>query len=62
MTLLQTQELTLRFGGITALDEVTLNVEPGEIVGLLGPNGAGKSTLFNVISGFLKPDRGRVLL
>lgn len=62
MALLETQDLTLRFGGITALDEVAINVEPGEIVGLLGPNGAGKSTLFNVISGFLKPDRGRVRL
>ena len=60
--LLETAEVTLNFGGITALDEVAINVHPGEIVGLLGPNGAGKTTLFNTISGFLKPDRGRIFL
>jgi branched-chain amino acid transport system ATP-binding protein len=59
--LLRTRDVTLHFGGIAALNEVDISVEPGEIVGLLGPNGAGKSTLFNVISGFLKPDHGRVL-
>lgn len=62
MPLLETKELTLRFGGINALDEVSISVDPGEIVGLLGPNGAGKTTFFNVVSGFLKPERGRVLL
>jgi branched-chain amino acid transport system ATP-binding protein len=60
--LLETSELSLAFGGINALDEVSINVSPGEIVGLLGPNGAGKTTLFNTISGFLKPDRGKVIL
>lgn len=60
--LLETQELSINFGGITALDEVNIQITPGEIVGLLGPNGAGKTTLFNTISGFLKPDRGRVWL
>ena len=60
--LLETHDLTLHFGGITALDEVAIQVQPGEIVGLLGPNGAGKTTLFNTISGFLKPDRGKVLI
>jgi branched-chain amino acid transport system ATP-binding protein len=49
------------FGGVTALHEVDISVEEGEILGLLGPNGAGKTTLFNVISGFLKPDTGRIL-
>ena len=62
MSLLRTRDLSLHFGGIAALDEVDINVEEGEIVGLLGPNGAGKSTLFNVISGFLKPEHGRILL
>ena len=60
-TLLRTRDLTLRFGGIAALDEVDIEIREGEILGLLGPNGAGKSTLFNVIGGFLKPDNGRVL-
>jgi branched-chain amino acid transport system ATP-binding protein len=59
--LLRTRDLTLRFGGIAALDEVDVEIREGEILGLLGPNGAGKSTLFNVIGGFLKPDHGRVL-
>lgn len=62
MSLLRTRDLTLRFGGIAALDEVDLAVEEGEIVGILGPNGAGKTTLFNTISGFLKPEHGRILL
>jgi branched-chain amino acid transport system ATP-binding protein len=62
MALLRTRDITRRFGGIAALDEVDIAVESREIVGLLGPNGAGKTTLFNVISGFLKPDWGRLLL
>lgn len=59
---LSTDGLTVRFGGITALDRVEIGVRPGEIVGLLGPNGAGKTTLFNAISGFIKPNAGRVVL
>lgn len=62
MSLLRTRDVSVRFGGITALEEVDVAVEDGEIVGLLGPNGAGKSTLFNVISGFIKPQHGRLLL
>lgn len=61
MSLLRTRDVTLRFGGIAALDEVDLAVEYKEIVGILGPNGAGKTTLFNTISGFLKPEHGRIL-
>jgi branched-chain amino acid transport system ATP-binding protein len=61
-SILSVEGLTVRFGGITALDEVSIAIEPGEIVGLLGPNGAGKTTLFNAISGFIKPQAGRVLL
>ena len=61
MSLLRTRDVTLRFGGIAALDEVDLAVEDKEIVGILGPNGAGKTTLFNTISGFLKPEHGRIL-
>ena len=59
---LRTEGVSLRFGGISALEDVDVVVRAGEIVGLLGPNGAGKTTLFNVIGGLLKPNRGSVLL
>jgi branched-chain amino acid transport system ATP-binding protein len=60
MSLLAAIEITKTFAGITALDEVSLDVEPGEIVGLIGPNGAGKTTFFNCLLGMLKADRGTV--
>jgi ABC-type branched-subunit amino acid transport system ATPase component/predicted MFS family arabinose efflux permease len=59
-TLLTLDEATVRFGGVTAVDHVSLKVAEGEIVGFIGPNGAGKTTLFDVVSGFLRPDSGRV--
>jgi ABC-type branched-subunit amino acid transport system ATPase component/predicted MFS family arabinose efflux permease len=59
---LETVELTRAFGGIRAVDEVSLQVAPGEIVGIMGPNGAGKTTLFDVISGFTPHDSGRIAL
>jgi len=60
MTLLRTENLTRRFGSLTALDSVDLDVESGAIHSIIGPNGAGKSTLFNVITGLYKPSEGRV--
>jgi branched-chain amino acid transport system ATP-binding protein len=60
--MLALEAVTKRFGGLTAVKEVSLAVAPGEILGIIGPNGAGKTTLFNVISGFLRPDGGRVLV
>ncbi len=61
MALLEVEHLAKQFGGVRALDDVTLEVEAGQLVGLIGPNGAGKTTLFNVVSGVLRPDRGRVV-
>ena len=54
------QNVTRRFGGVLALDGVTFEVQPGEIVGLIGPNGAGKTTVFNVITRLYKPDAGEI--
>jgi branched-chain amino acid transport system ATP-binding protein len=59
---LRTDAVTKRFGGLTAVDTVDIEVEAGEIVGLIGPNGAGKSTLFNCITGTFEPDEGDVYL
>jgi len=58
--LLELDSVTRRFGGILALDRVSLDVEPGEIVGLIGPNGAGKTTAFNVVTRLYTPDSGDV--
>jgi branched-chain amino acid transport system ATP-binding protein len=59
--ILQAENLTKAFGGLAALKGVSFGIEEGEILGLIGPNGAGKTTLFNVISGFFRPDQGRVV-
>jgi len=59
--MLQVRELTKRFGGLTAVDRVDLEVYPGEVVGLLGDNGAGKSTLIKMVSGVYRPDGGQIL-
>ncbi|MDT5109791.1 MAG: branched-chain amino acid transport system ATP-binding protein [Mycobacterium sp.] len=59
-TLLQTNELTVKFGGLTALDAVTFGIRRGEILGLIGPNGAGKTTCFNAITGVYRPSSGSV--
>jgi branched-chain amino acid transport system ATP-binding protein len=55
------ERVTKRFGGLTAVREVSLDVRAGDLLGIIGPNGAGKTTLFNVISGFYRPDGGRVV-
>ena len=58
--LLEVQDVTVRFGGLAALLDVSASVDPGEVVGVIGPNGAGKTTLFNVVCGFTRPSGGRL--
>jgi branched-chain amino acid transport system ATP-binding protein len=60
--LLRVEHLTMRFGGLVAVDNVSFEVEPGTIAALIGPNGAGKTTVFNCITGFYKPSEGRIAL
>lgn len=60
--MIEVQNLRMQFGGIRAVDDVSLTIEAGRITGLIGPNGAGKTTLFNVIAGHYQPTAGRVLL
>lgn len=62
MALLELRDIAVRFGGITAVDGLSLSVHAGEIVGLIGPNGAGKTVTFNVVTGLQRPDEGRVEL
>jgi len=59
---LETKDLTIRFGGHVAVDEVSCRFRPGELTAIVGPNGAGKTTYFNLISGQLRASRGRVIL
>jgi len=61
MSLLELRNLTKNFGGLAAVQDLNLEVDDGEILGLIGPNGSGKTTVFNLITGFLKPTRGRVI-
>jgi branched-chain amino acid transport system ATP-binding protein len=60
MPLLEVQSVTRRYGGVVAVDDVSLDVREGEIAGLIGPNGAGKTTLFNLITRLDRPDGGRI--
>ncbi|MEO7124219.1 MAG: ABC transporter ATP-binding protein, partial [Lacisediminihabitans sp.] len=59
---MQVQNLTVKFGGLVALDNVSFTIKRGEILGLIGPNGAGKTTCFNAMTGVYKPTSGKVLL
>jgi branched-chain amino acid transport system ATP-binding protein len=61
-TLFEMRDLTMRFGGLTALDAVSFSIQRGEILGLIGPNGAGKTTCFNAMTGVFRPTSGDVLL
>ena len=60
MTVLELDQVTLRFGGLTAVNNVSFRVEKGDIVAVIGPNGAGKTSLFNTITGIYPPTTGRV--
>jgi branched-chain amino acid transport system ATP-binding protein len=62
MSLLEVEDLTLRFGGVTALKGVSFDVRPGELFALIGPNGAGKTSVFNCINGVYRPQRGSIRL
>ena len=62
MALLQIENVTKAFGGLTAIKDVTLSVSKGQIKAVIGPNGAGKTTLFNVVSGFMTPEQGEICL
>ncbi len=59
---METRSVTKRFGGLTALDNVSFLVREGEVRGIIGPNGAGKTTLFNVMTGELNPTSGKIFL
>lgn len=59
--MLKLENVTIKFGGLTAVNDVSLGIQPGSIFGLIGPNGAGKTTLFNLISGVYKPTSGKIL-
>ena len=60
--MLKIEQVTIRFGGLTAVNEVDFEVKDGAIFGLIGPNGAGKTTLFNIISGVYAPNNGKIML
>jgi branched-chain amino acid transport system ATP-binding protein len=61
-SVLEVRDVSVRFGGLTALSAVSLTVAPRQVVGVIGPNGAGKTTLLNVLCGFIRPDAGQVLI
>ena len=62
MSLLRTENVTMKFGGVVAVSDLNVHLEKNEIIGLIGPNGAGKTTAFNMISGVYKPTAGKIFL
>ena len=60
-SVLEVRDVTVRFGGLTALNDVSMTVPPCHVMGVIGPNGAGKTTLLNVLCGFIRPDHGQVI-
>jgi branched-chain amino acid transport system ATP-binding protein len=60
--MLKVHDVSKSFGGLRVIDSFSMEVHPNQIVGIIGPNGAGKTTLFNIITGYLSPDRGRVMI
>jgi branched-chain amino acid transport system ATP-binding protein len=59
--ILRAENISISFGGLRALNDISLEIYPGEIMGIIGPNGAGKTTMLNIINGFYKPDKGRII-
>ena len=62
MDLLNVENLTIRFGGVVAVNEVSFSLKAGETLGVIGPNGSGKTTLFNLLSGIYQPTNGEIVL
>jgi branched-chain amino acid transport system ATP-binding protein len=62
MALLDARHVTIRFGGLTAVSDFNLSIEPHELIGLIGPNGAGKTTIFNILTGVYKPTEGEIFV
>ena len=62
MSLLDVKHLTIRFGGLVAVDDLSFEMEPGKITSLIGPNGAGKTTVINMLTGFYTPTEGKIIL
>ena len=58
--LLQAKDVTIRFGGLTAVSDFNVEIRPHELLGLIGPNGAGKTTIFNMLTGVYKPTEGEI--
>ena len=61
-TVLEVRDVTVRFGGVVAVNQASLTIKQGELIGFVGPNGAGKTTLMRVITGMVKANEGQVLL
>ena len=60
--MIEVKNVTKKYGNFVAVDNISFNIKEGEIIGLLGPNGAGKSTTMNMITGFIEPTSGRILI